>query len=210
MAGIGQIGTEGGAGWTEEIWVVIFTAAVAVGICAAPIRHEEVLKSLTETVTGQASSSSSSSSRSSSSSSDSGDRSGGGDSSRDRSGGGLAGLAGGHILLPPTAGQSLVKLQRRHAGHDPAPAMPALAEVRVTVVLLKVAVLLAYLVPGAGVPLGGGGGGGGAHPALRHLPGLGALLVLLAPDPRLPAVSVETEAQKALAPLLATTGTGAA
>ena len=88
--------------------------------------------------------------------------------------------------------------------------MPALAEVRVTVVLLKVAVLLAHLVPRAGVPLGGGGGGGGAHPALRHLPGLGALLVLLAPDPRLPAVSVETEAKKALAPLLATSGTGAA
>ena len=79
-----------------------------------------------------------------------------------------------------------------------------------TVVLLEVTVLLTDRVLPAGVPLGGGGGGGGRHPALRHLPGLGALLGLQAPDPRLPAVSVETEAKEALAPLVTTTVTGTA
>ena len=79
-----------------------------------------------------------------------------------------------------------------------------------TVVLLEIPVLLADRVPAAGVPLGGGGGGGGAHPTLLHLPLLGALQVLQAPDPRLPAVAVETEAQEALAPLVTTALTGAA
>ena len=144
------------AWFTEQLWVIILTAAVAVGVRATSIRHEDVIQSLAERVAERFR----------------GDRSSGGDRSGGRSGGGWTGLTGGNIHLPPTPGQSLVKLEWRHAGHHPAPALPALAEVSVTVVLLEVPVLLTDIVPPAGVPLGGGGGGGGRHTALRHLPGL--------------------------------------
>ena len=192
--------------------------AVAVGIRATTFRYEHFVQTSAQTVTHSASCGGGGvSCRSGQGGRGRGGRlscgcSGGcsgGCRSGDRSGG-WTGLTGGNIHLPSTPGQRLVKLEWRHAGHHPAPALPALAELSMTVVLLEVPVLLTDIVPLAGVPLGGGGGGGGLHSALRHLPRLGALLVLLAPDPWIPAVSVETEAKEALAPFMTTSITGAA